>query len=60
MIVVDPVCGMKVDSEKAKYKAVYKGKVYYFCSHHCKKAFEENPEYYLVHGPSREFMEKST
>ena len=60
MIVVDPVCGMKVDSEKAKYKAVYKGKVYYFCSLYCKKAFEENPEYYLVHGPSGEFMEKST
>lgn len=56
MIVVDPVCGMKVNSGKAKYKSVYKGEVYYFCSLHCKKAFEENPEHYLAHGPSEEFM----
>jgi YHS domain-containing protein len=55
VIVVDPVCGMKVNSGKAKYKSVYKGKVYYFCSLHCKKAFEENPEHYLAHGPSEEF-----
>uniref|UniRef100_A0A7C4BC34 YHS domain-containing protein n=1 Tax=Ignisphaera aggregans TaxID=334771 RepID=A0A7C4BC34_9CREN len=56
VIVVDPVCGMNVDSEKAKYKSVYKGKVYYFFSLHCKEAFEENPEHYLAHGPSEEFM----
>jgi YHS domain-containing protein len=51
MIVIDPVCGMKIDSEKTKYKTVYKGKVYYFCSLRCRKAFEENPEYYLIQGP---------
>jgi len=48
---VDPVCGMEVDTEKAKFVAAYKGKVYYFCSQHCKKKFEANPEYYLTHGP---------
>jgi len=57
MSVIDPVCGMEVDPRKTKYKSVYKGKVYYFCSYQCKKAFDENPEYYLVHGPRREFME---
>jgi len=51
MMVVDPVCGMKIESEKAKYKTVYKGKLYYFCSLQCKRAFEENPEYYLTQGP---------
>ncbi|AFL66382.1 YHS domain-containing protein [Desulfurococcus amylolyticus] len=47
----DPVCGMKVDPGKTQYKTVYKGKIYYFCSSKCKKRFEENPEYYLEHGP---------
>lgn len=48
---VDPVCGMKVDPSKTPYKAVYKGKIYYFCSEQCKRAFEKDPEYYLKHGP---------
>lgn len=48
---IDPVCGMKVDPARSRYKSVYKGKMYYFCSHHCKKAFDENPEEYLLRGP---------
>ncbi|MEL9909039.1 MAG: YHS domain-containing protein [Desulfurococcus sp.] len=48
---IDPVCGMAVDPGKAKYKTIYKGKVYYFCSKHCLDEFERNPEYYLTHGP---------
>lgn len=52
MEAVDPVCGMKVDTAKVKYKSVYKGKIYYFCSSHCQKAFEKNPEHYLTHGPT--------
>lgn len=48
---VDPVCGMEVDTSRTPYKTLYKGVVYYFCSHHCRKAFEENPEYYLRYGP---------
>ncbi|MEM2136669.1 MAG: YHS domain-containing protein [Candidatus Methanomethylicia archaeon] len=51
MKVVDPVCGMDVDSNKTPFKTIYKGKIYYFCSMHCKRVFEENPEYYLKHGP---------
>ena len=47
---VDPVCGMTV-SPDTPYKTVYKGRVYYFCSPQCLKAFKENPEYYLTHGP---------
>ena len=44
---VDPVCKMTVDEKTAKFKAVYKGKTYYFCAPGCKIAFEENPEKYL-------------
>jgi len=47
---IDPVCGMEVD-ETSSYKTMYKGKVYYFCSNHCKKAFEKDPEKYLREGP---------
>ena len=35
----DPVCGMKVDREKAVIKEVG-GRTYYFCSNHCLHAFE--------------------
>lgn len=43
----DPICNMDVDEKKAAAKAEYKGKPYYFCCPHCKKAFVENPEKYL-------------
>ncbi len=49
--VMDPVCGMVIDKEKAKYKIVYKGRIYYFCSLRCKEAFERRPESYLSSGP---------
>ncbi len=50
-MVKDPVCGMYVDPAVTKFKTVYRGQIYYFCSHHCKKAFEKDPDYYLEHGP---------
>ncbi|NHW45267.1 MAG: YHS domain-containing protein [Candidatus Verstraetearchaeota archaeon] len=48
---IDPVCGMSVDLRGARYKTVYKGKVYYFCSKRCLEAFERSPEFYLERGP---------
>ncbi len=41
---IDPVCGMQVDPAKAAAKSEYKGTTYYFCSEHCKKTFDANPE----------------
>ncbi|MFH1836391.1 MAG: heavy metal translocating P-type ATPase [Methanobacteriota archaeon] len=32
---VDPVCGMKVDKAKAKFKTIKDGKTVYFCSKNC-------------------------
>ncbi|AIF70154.1 hypothetical protein PAP_08870 [Palaeococcus pacificus DY20341] len=43
---IDPVCGMEV-SEETELKLEYNGKVYYFCSPHCKAQFESNPEKYV-------------
>jgi len=47
---VDPVCGMKVGQE-SKYRSLYRGKLYFFCSPACKKEFDEDPERYLSGGP---------
>ncbi len=47
-MVKDPVCKMEVDEQTAKHRVEYKGKTYFFCSADCKKAFEENPEEYVV------------
>ena len=44
--VTDPVCGMKVDREKAVTKEVG-GETYYFCSDHCLHAFAPDPDNYL-------------
>ncbi|AHC51217.1 hypothetical protein SUSAZ_03980 [Sulfolobus acidocaldarius SUSAZ] len=47
---IDPVCGMEV-KENSQYKSMYKGKIYYFCSPQCKKAFDKDPQEYLTKGP---------
>jgi uncharacterized protein len=45
--VTDPVCGMKVDREKAVTKELG-GETYSFCSEHCLHAFEVEPEQYIA------------
>ncbi|RSL15461.1 Cu+-exporting ATPase [Edaphobacter aggregans] len=43
---VDPVCGMKVPVETAKWSVEHSGKTWYFCGQSCLKKFEANPEKY--------------
>jgi P-type Cu+ transporter len=43
----DPVCGMDVSPESAKYKFARGGKTYYFCSAHCLEKFRAHPEQYV-------------
>lgn len=45
---IDPVCGMEVNEETAAGKSEYRGVTYYFCSPGCKRAFDQNPEQYVV------------
>lgn len=45
--VKDLVCGMDVSDIKKAPSEEYKGKVYYFCSEHCKKAFKKDPASYI-------------
>lgn len=40
----DPVCGMRVDENTAKFKSDYAGTTYYFCNDSCKAAFDKNPQ----------------
>jgi uncharacterized membrane protein YraQ (UPF0718 family)/YHS domain-containing protein len=40
----DPVCGMSVDSHKTPHRSVHDGATFYFCSAHCKKRFDTDPE----------------
>jgi Cu+-exporting ATPase len=44
---VDPVCGMRIDSEEAAGMMDYGGKRYYFCSQTCHDAFEADPIAYV-------------
>ena len=46
MKVVDPVCKMTIDSEKAVARSEYQGQTIYFCAKGCKIAFDKNPEKY--------------
>ena len=50
--VVDPVCGMHVDPQKARGSANYKSKTYYFCSPRCVEKFNAEPEKYLAPKPA--------
>ncbi len=44
---IDPVCGMSVDTDTAKFKSEYNGTTFYFCAPGCKKSFDKEPEKYL-------------
>jgi Cu+-exporting ATPase len=43
----DPVCGMTVDPATAAGSATHDGHTYHFCSTHCLRRFEADPERYL-------------
>jgi Cu+-exporting ATPase len=47
-VVIDPVCGMKVDPATAKHRFAYRGQDYFFCSARCGARFEAEPEKYLA------------
>jgi Cu+-exporting ATPase len=38
----DPVCGMVLDENTAKFKITYEGETYHFCSLTCKKRFKRH------------------
>ena len=46
MAVTDPVCGMTIDDGDAAATSDYEGTTVYFCSQHCKEAFDAEPGAY--------------
>jgi Cu+-exporting ATPase len=47
-MVVDPVCGMKIEQSEAAATEEFGGTRWYFCSKHCEELFKEDPEQYLA------------
>lgn len=46
-VTFDVVCGMDIITKNARCSSVYHDVTYYFCSHHCKQHFDNNPERYV-------------
>src|SRR5215470_18292798 len=46
--VMDPVCGMTVQTTGARYTSAYDGKTFLFCSLGCKERFDHEPARYSV------------
>lgn len=44
---IDPVCGMKVEKDKAAGSVEHEGETYYFCGAMCQRKFEEDPAKYV-------------
>ena len=44
---IDPVCGMKVDLETAKFRHEHQGEAFLFCCDGCRVKFAKDPQYYL-------------
>jgi Cu+-exporting ATPase len=43
----DPVCGMMVAREGARYKTIFGDETFYFCCLRCKESFDGSPQLYL-------------
>ena len=54
--VIDPVCGMTVDPQRAAGTSEYQNKKYFFCSTGCVAKFEADPDKYLRPGARPEPM----
>lgn len=46
-VATDPVCGMDVDMDKAKFNYEWKDQTYYFCAKICREKFASAPDTYL-------------
>src|SRR5271154_133142 len=46
-LALDPVCGMRVDPERAAGQSSYKAETYFFCSTGCAAKFKADPEKFL-------------
>lgn len=47
MVILDPVCKMKLGEKDVRFRSEYKGKMYYSYALSDKKEFDENLEKYI-------------
>jgi len=47
---LDVICGMTVVTESARYTSTFNQETYYFCSAHCQRVFEQDPQKYVQTG----------
>lgn len=46
-VVVDPVCGMRINKNTAAGEAEYRGHKFYFCINECREKFSKEPERWI-------------
>jgi YHS domain-containing protein len=46
-MVIDPVCGMRIEPDDAVAHLDFEGSTYYFCSEACRDAFVEDPHRFV-------------
>jgi P-type Cu+ transporter len=52
--VIDPVCGMTIDSAGAVGSSSFNGQAYSFCSRGCQTKFDASPASYIETGATSE------
>jgi YHS domain-containing protein len=52
-MVLDPVCGMRVNKTIAPARIEYRNRTYYFCVDECRQKFAADPGHYLAEGPAQ-------
>ncbi len=45
--VIDPVCGMDIETTTAAGRTEHDGQMYYFCGSECQEKFDLHPEQYV-------------
>ena len=51
--VIDPVCGMEIDTKQTAIQSKFEGQTYFFCSTTCARAFEAHPRDVLERAASK-------
>lgn len=46
--VIDPVCGMTIDRQKAPFERQHRGETFYLCSTECAKRFDVDGDAYVA------------
>ncbi|HEY7282352.1 MAG TPA: YHS domain-containing protein [Actinomycetota bacterium] len=47
-MVIDPVCGMRIDPEDAVAEVEHGGTTYFFCSEACRDVFVADPDQFVT------------